>query len=116
MFRGVLSVSREIVKDSKEVAVPIHSSKLVQFPRLRLGRRNDLCAPIAQAAAAPQASTTYSNWLGAEAPRKGAGDIDEQESNQEKIKVRTLRTVGCGTRLSKWAMVKIGPLGRESDG
>ena len=28
-------------------------------------------------------------------------DIDEQKSNQEKIKIRTLKTVGRGTRFSK---------------
>jgi hypothetical protein len=29
---------------------------------------------------------------------KRTKDIDEQKSNQEEIKIRTLRTVGCGTR------------------
>jgi len=45
--------------------------------------------------------TIYCNWWDAEEPRKGARDIDGQKSNQEKIKIRTLRTVGHGTRLAK---------------
>jgi hypothetical protein len=45
--------------------------------------------------------TIYCNWWDAEEPRKGTRGIDEQKSNQEKIKIRTLKTVGCGTRLKK---------------
>ena len=45
--------------------------------------------------------TIYCNWWDAEEPRKWTRDIDEQKSNQEKIRIRTLKTVGCGTRREK---------------
>jgi hypothetical protein len=35
--------------------------------------------------------TIYCNWSDAVEPRKGTRDIDEQKSNQDKIKIRTLK-------------------------
>src|SRR6266481_8712277 len=56
---------------------------------------------FARGAFLPQMQTIYCNWWDAEEPRKWTRDIDEQKSNQEKIRIRTLKTVGCGTRREK---------------
>src|SRR2546422_6450849 len=58
--------------------------------------------------------TSYCNWWDAEEPRKGAWDIDEQKSNQEKIKIRALKSdaaLGAG----QVATFPQSTLGYESD-